>query len=236
MSDYRVFLVGESNPYGSNPYYALYPLPAHATGGRLAKVLGLAADEYLDRFERRNLLVGSRWSVPEARRAAVALLRELDTCDRLVLLGARVAAAFGVPFRENLCAVWWLEVGHDHRRPRWTLVLPHPSGRSREWNDPEMRGRVRAAVVQIQRPEVELPDGVFASHLRAKCVAPLEEQANRTEVYPAQVSDLSEGDRSEVDRFTKWIAARARWTAGEMSADEFAAVERELYPDGLGGA
>ena len=125
-------LVGESNPYGVDPYYALYPFPAHASGGRLARILGMSPDEYLGAFDRRNLLIGRRWSVVAAREEAGRL-----THSRRVLLGARVAAAHGLPFRPfTSTATHFGKV----------VILPHPSGRSRAWSDPASVQRARDCV------------------------------------------------------------------------------------------
>lgn len=136
-----VYLVGEQNPYGSDSYFALYPRPLGAAGDRLRRVLGLSEEEYLRRFERRNLLTGSKWSVPAARAAALAMLREdASRGDALVLLGARVAAAFLADFSPLHVEEW---------EGRTLLVAPHPSGRSRLWNDPGMARDVRASVLHL---------------------------------------------------------------------------------------
>lgn len=147
----RVWLIGEHNPYGADPSYALYPLPPHAAGGRLARVLGMQVTGYLRAFVRRNLLSVAKWSVPLARAAADQVLLEHPVDDRLVLLGSRVAAAFGCPFREHLCEVRRLPVGTLAPQERQVVVVPHPSGLSRAWNDPETAPRVRAAVEELRR-------------------------------------------------------------------------------------
>jgi len=136
----RVLLVGESNPLGSNARYALYPLPPNATGGRLCKILGLSAREYLGTFDRVNLVrygVGSSWPRIAAR-VSVGLL----THRRRILLGARVCSAHRVrfePFRT-------FEIGTVQ-----VLVLPHPSGRNLMWNDPYNAVRARQAVARFMR-------------------------------------------------------------------------------------
>jgi hypothetical protein len=150
----RVWLIGEQNPYGVDPTYALYPLPPHATGGRLARVLGLDDRTYLRAFVRRNLLTADKWSVPAARAAADELLAEHPPDDKLVLLGARVAAAFGLPFRDHLFELQRVAVGAA-RQERHVLVVPHPSGLSREWNDPSAAPRVKAAVEELRRGTVD---------------------------------------------------------------------------------
>jgi hypothetical protein len=120
-----VLLVGESNPYGSDPEFALYPTPRNCAGDRLRRlVLGVSVDEYMGAgFARANLCAGS-WS---ARRAAESAAVLADRHDRFVLLGARVSAAFGVPFRPFSVV---------RRGGAVLAVLPHPSGRCRLWNAP----------------------------------------------------------------------------------------------------
>jgi hypothetical protein len=94
---------------------------------------------YLGSFRRVNLVVGE-WST-EAAREAAARVRD----SRLVLLGSRVCGAFRVPFRPFAA----FEVSWGRR----ALVLPHPSGRCRLWNDPDNIARARAAVAEFV-PEV----------------------------------------------------------------------------------
>jgi hypothetical protein len=145
----RPWIIGEQNPYGADPRFALYPLPPQASGGRLCRMLELTEEEYLAAFERRNLLTSAQWSAPAARAAANALLQGHPDADRLVLLGARVAAAFGLAFREGLYEVRELPSPGAEGPVRRALVLPHPSGLSREWNDRAAPSRVRAAVADL---------------------------------------------------------------------------------------
>lgn len=112
---------------------ALYPLPAHAAGGRLCSILGISPRFYLRKYQRANLLEEGKWSRLAARLSASVILTK-TTARRFVLLGAKVADAFRVPF----------EPFRVHRVLSWpTLVLPHPSGRCRIWNDPESTQRAR---------------------------------------------------------------------------------------------
>lgn len=132
----KVLLVGESNPYGSDPRFALYPAPPGCAGARLCAILGLTDGEYLRTFDRCNLLVGREWPIAAARRAASDL-----TAEYRILLGARVAAAHGLTF-EPFCNV------QDNG---WRgVILPHPSGRSRLWNYwPQAQARARALVLDL---------------------------------------------------------------------------------------
>ena len=144
-------LVGESNPHSADPRHALYPLPLNAAGGRLARVLGLSPREYIRAFpDRRNLLSGTaKWSAPSARASADEVLRTSKPGAVLVLLGAKVSAAFGVGYRPGLYLPRMAHVGADVPRRRVVLVLPHPSGRCREWNDPQTAERVRSALREV---------------------------------------------------------------------------------------
>lgn len=111
----KIVLVGESNPYGADPYYALYPAPNGCSGHRLCTlILGMHRAAYLETFERVNLCAGP-WKLAEARASAEKLHGH-----RMILLGAKVCAAFRTPFQP------FVVVGGN-------LVLPHPSGLCRLW-------------------------------------------------------------------------------------------------------
>lgn len=123
-------LIGEANPYGSDPYFALYPEPEGSAGHRLCHlVLGFKrALTYLHAFERRNLCPQA-WNLRLAREEAIRLYS--TTPFQAVLLGRKVAAAFRLedvpPF--TIHRPWG-----DNFKNRWMVILPHPSGLCREWN------------------------------------------------------------------------------------------------------
>ncbi len=129
----KILLVGELNPYGEDPAMALFPLPKLASGARLCRVLGLTSGEYLRRFDRMNLCTGY-WSAHRAKMVAGDIRKHERCWARVVLLGAKVASAFGlkpwVPFTA---------VGRY-------VMLPHPSGRSRGWNEAGAAKRARELV------------------------------------------------------------------------------------------
>lgn len=129
----RTVLVGEMNPHRADPRFALYPLPPAASGGRLAKIMGLTAREYLRAYPYRyNVCGGEEWDAREALLSAERIILKHPD-PPMVLLGARVAVAFGfrfVPFKR---------VGRF-------LMLPHPSGRCRIWNNPRSSGRARRLI------------------------------------------------------------------------------------------
>ena len=155
----RPLLVGEVNPYGSNPDYALWPYPEHASGSRLCRlVMGLQPVDYLRRFDRANLCEG-RWSLKLAREAALGLL-SARRGGPIVLCGQLVCAAFRVPFAPT--TVWQLAWEEGESEPRlaawagsgWPLViLNHPSGRCRAWNEP---GAFAAARVTLAAAGIDL--------------------------------------------------------------------------------
>ncbi len=143
----KPWLIGETNPYqrpGDDPEHRfdLYHEPPQSAGGRLCRfVLGLEPHVYRATFVRRNLLQG-KWSVPLARTAAAALLAESGDAP-LILLGAKVAAAFGldfVPFATTPLALG---------RRKQVAILPHPSGLCRIWGERDAVHKARSSIRSI---------------------------------------------------------------------------------------
>lgn len=123
MARERILLVGESNPHSVNPRFALYPNPPGSAGWRLCrKILRMDPGIYLEEFDRVNLVNGE-WDRSAAKEAASKLTHSLR-----VLLGRRVCEAHGIDY-----SPFWLFI--DAGRGRLFLVLPHPSGRCRTWNE-----------------------------------------------------------------------------------------------------
>lgn len=152
----RVLLVGETNPYSARPDDALLPYPANSAGGRLMKIFGLDYLGYLLRFERANLCRG-KWDKGQARIEAVRLRTRAEASTEanptvFVLLGTKVCEVFGYPsdpfalLTPNVESLKWVKF----------VVLPHPSGRCRVWNDhPDATGEARSifalAGVKLER-------------------------------------------------------------------------------------
>lgn len=134
----RPLLVGEVNPKDANPWLALYPIPSTGSGGRLAKILRLPVIRYLSTFNRVNLCTGE-WDDVRANEVACALHAALtDSEGVVVLLGARVREAFGLERRKFF---------QRYRMSGYTAVLlPHPSGLSREWNVVQAASRARTVL------------------------------------------------------------------------------------------
>ncbi len=133
----KILIVGEDNPHSADPRYALYPHPPGCAGHRLCRdVLGYEfRADYLKEFDRTNLCSGT-WSTTEARVRALDLL---ESGRPMVLLGAKVARAFGLEF-----APFSVACG-----AALMAVLPHPSGRCRVWNEPGSFARARATVATL---------------------------------------------------------------------------------------
>jgi len=134
-------LIGEHNPYSYYQDDALLPWPKRASGHRLMMRLGMTEDEYLERFDRMNLVVGERWSAAAARRNARAILEERPS-GVLVMLGRKVTVAVCGAARVDAVAPFCSVAAGE----RVLVSLPHPSGLNRAWNEPGAEGMARAAL------------------------------------------------------------------------------------------
>lgn len=143
-------LVGEMNPYGGDPFFALYCEPPNSAGGRLQRrVLGLPRWNYLE-IKRRNLCTG-KWSRPKARGAAAALTQLFPyPGHKIVLLGSKVCDAFHVAYQPFSTA--------ERGDIEYYVILPHPSGLNRLWNEPGAFERAQALM------KIEFPHIFFGTH------------------------------------------------------------------------
>lgn len=144
----KPLLVGEDNPYGKDPRYALFPHPKNSAGYRLARlVLAMPSrGAYLEGFDRINLCA-QKWTAAAARTTVISVMS--SDYDRVVLLGVKVAKAFGFVDRKpfqidrvksvSSTGVWF---------ERKYILLPHPSGLCRVWNEPQAFERARAVLVE----------------------------------------------------------------------------------------
>jgi hypothetical protein len=150
----RVLLLGENNPFGSEPEFALYCYPPQCSGYNLRCIFGLPEDQYLA-LHRKNLC-DDTWSAKRARERALELLTPHASWKVIVLLGRKVAETFEKialdgaslsPFATKTCC------------PGMTLVaLPHPSGRNAALWPPKARDRARQ-ILRAAAPEI--PWGSF---------------------------------------------------------------------------
>lgn len=138
-----IILVGEQNPHGGDPDMALYPLPEHASGGRLQReILGLSRGDYLRDHDRVNLCRDA-WDRDEAAESARRILSERPHNSGVVILGRKAEAAFGWVYQRY--EVRYVLPGLH------MLALPHPSGLCREWNDPRNIQLAREAYADLRR-------------------------------------------------------------------------------------
>lgn len=133
----RLIIVGEApGKIGISPTLPGLALTGN-TGRHLADIAGWPFGLYLAQVDRRNLFydVQPKWDVEKAR-AAARRLEASFSGDKVILMGTRVAEAFGAidrPLYE-----WWGDHYCNFAR------IPHTSGRNRVWNDPAERARARA--------------------------------------------------------------------------------------------
>jgi len=136
MTDTRPILIGMNNPLSSTPGYELFPAPEGCTGHRIYMMLkdrnpDIMRKQYLDAFDRRNLVPHREWNKTIAREQALVMEQELWGSGRtIVLLGADVANAFKHP---RLLLHPQLIGGSTWRQ------VPHPSGRNLWFNVPANR-------------------------------------------------------------------------------------------------
>lgn len=133
----KPLLVGEGNPHDLDLRMALYPRPAHLSGGRLChNILGFKwAAHYLRAFDRVNLCP-REWNMKDAineanRQHSGSSYNKPHS--QFILLGRKVAAAFRMDYVPPF-TIWnyWGPNFPNH----WMLTLPHPSSRTIDWYDP----------------------------------------------------------------------------------------------------
>ncbi len=155
----KPLLIGMNNPLSQRDGHALYPAPEGCTGHRLWAMLnsrtGASRLQYLECFDRRNLVTGREWDRLAARARAYEMVCELrDSGRTVVLLGNSVREAFHFVLTD-------VEI-EDHERglaatykgglppllvhPQvaggctWRQI-PHPSGRNK-WYDVQENRKV----------------------------------------------------------------------------------------------
>lgn len=131
-------LLGMNNPLSDQPKHALFPHPPGCAGWRLWRMLaarnGAGRGAYCAGFLRGNLLHARTWNAAQARQAGQHYRQQLAQGGgplTVVVLGQATWAALGLPDCELIHPV--IVDGIAWRR------VPHPSGRSRWYNDPDNR-------------------------------------------------------------------------------------------------
>lgn len=135
----KVIVVGESNPYGRDPRYALYDVPLGKSGDRLRTlVMGLHRRSYYTLLARHNLCVGP-FSMPKARLEAQRILGLYPNVP-VIMLGRKVSEAFD-------CTSEFFFAVTSAGRPM--LALPHPSPANRLWDEPLAYRNARRALADL---------------------------------------------------------------------------------------
>lgn len=158
----KTILLGMNNPQSDSPGHALFPHPPGCAGYRLWAMLSavsqgtITRSDFLDGFERINLLDSRVWDVKEARKRAPDVLEVIEG-RRVVVLGRTAWKTLLWPQRHRFARhlmnhriLDWKELyfaGH------WTnlVIVPHPSGRCREYNSATMQGVVGDLLLQEYR-------------------------------------------------------------------------------------
>lgn len=149
MGDGRVLLLGENNPYGPDPEFALYCDPPGCSGDRLRRILGLSESQYLP-LHRANLCDGP-WSRARGKERALELLSPQAPWQVMVLLGRKVTEVFE---KAALDDVPFVAFSTRTCCPGMTLVsLPHPSGQNAGLWNRSARDRARQ-ILRALAPEV----------------------------------------------------------------------------------
>lgn len=148
MRPTKPVLLGEDNPYSADPDMALFPHPERSAGYRLAvRILGMSRDAYLCKFDRVNLCRGS-WFLSEARETWSNIVGSHPRPRYAVALGAKVCGALRIRFEPFEVLEPW-SPDDCHGLPFPVAILPHPSGRSRAWNEPGSFERARATLERV---------------------------------------------------------------------------------------
>lgn len=131
----RLYVLGLNNPQGKP---ALDPAIVGSAGWRLWRLSTLSLDDWLKRTQRVNLLEPGPLPRDYRRQAKVRgeYLATLIRGRTVVLLGNDVSRA----------------VGHEAAPLRWVgswVVIPHPSGLCRFYNDPVCRAAVGALLTDL---------------------------------------------------------------------------------------
>lgn len=152
-----ILLVGEMNPYGADPGYALYHEPERAAGRQLQhKILGIDARHWYLPMWRTNLCVGD-WDGRDARRRAADLIEPQAPWSIVVMLGKKVGEAFkhaadlGDMAPAPFAIAYYGRLQLHPTASSTTLVsLPHPSLRNAAvWARPDAIDRARAVMREV---------------------------------------------------------------------------------------
>lgn len=148
----RPILVGLNNPHSDDSDKALGLHPVEGSGSRLWLMIKEVANaagrdfseaDYVDTFDRVNLVGAKKFSVELARQSKSSTMVSLKGRDA-VFCGSRVPRLLGLPYTgfhlQMMSAPGFVY-----------FVIPHPSGLNREYNDSNMRQRVGKLLFDLHR-------------------------------------------------------------------------------------
>lgn len=137
-----------NNPLTSRPDAALLPHPVNSAGWRLWRMChdhnGVSRSTYRRSYEFVNLC-DSTWWDPLAARAKRDALWPTWTGRRVVLCGVQVLTVCRLQ-RPPRFLQW-----SEYEEVRWCWI-PHPSGLTRDYNDPMMRMLVALRLEELAQP------------------------------------------------------------------------------------
>ena len=142
----KILLVGQAPGRNGDP---ATPLLYGGTGSKLTALFGMSERQYLERFDRINVLdfwpgksgKGDKFPTREATRSAAIKSKQIIG-RRVLFVGISPAAAFGFkpqPLR-------WRKFNGGI-----AAILPHPSGVNKWWNDPANRKTARRFMSSVAR-------------------------------------------------------------------------------------
>jgi len=139
----RAVIVGLNNPHSTDPEEALGTTPVGESGYRLWLMIKESANrhgkacsesDYMEGFARRNMSNATVFNDNIAKVRVPLILNELAG-NVGVLCGTRVPKLLGLKYTG-------FHLMQQNAQQFAYYVIPHPSGLTREYNDPEMRKRV----------------------------------------------------------------------------------------------
>lgn len=135
----KPLLIGMNNPGSQKPEHAFYPWPPRCSGARILsfinfheKMSGMdmtSRHDFLDMFDRMNVLQEPAWDQKAARMQAPRVLTEMRG-RRSFVFGFKTSDALGLKRTQGLDFVLF-----DIDPTIEYVVLPHPSGMCRAYND-----------------------------------------------------------------------------------------------------
>lgn len=147
-----IVLVGQAPSMSGDPRRPL----EGASGRKMASLLGMTFDEYLRNTHRVNifknhqgrLAKGDKFPLDRAKKKTMRLQVPAGAAV-VLLLGKNVAAAFGIRNAQffDQRYMW----PRNSSRIIEVRVVPHPSGVSRWWNEPENRRTAARRFAEIVR-------------------------------------------------------------------------------------